>query len=425
MGFFLVFFPEEQQQKQQQNSPSLATTLSPILKRTNSNHIFTRTQSTISICAVLIFLTLILFTLSSFEPNNDFLNHHRRLLTNSNNNIRHNLKHKPPALQGLGTLYTRGTTAMHNLVLCHVSDHVTTKELKTFLRGYYFLSGLASKSDLLFIFNSISTIDSFDDVILQESDGYLKSLTLVGSDPTRAVKTGQGSVKGEPIWGKRLKMSNSSDETELTRPSFGSVVGFGVNEFDPENSLSGFMDHVPISLRRWAAYPMILGRVKRKFKHIILLDVNEVLLLGDPLNRVKSHSPESIFLSSQKNEKSHRKSHRRSINPAVVIGGERGVRRLSAAMLTEIVRSTTRQHGKKKGALTESGLLSQLVANEYLQKSIKFMTSDLIQEPSSLSGFEIANLTVVRSGNSNLDIGEIVMKHICSFSIDASVYTDC
>lgn len=288
------------------------------------------------------------------------------------------------------------------------------------------MSGLASKSDLLFIFNSISTVDSFDDVILQESDGYMKSLTRVGSDPTRGVKTGQDSDKGEPIWGKKLKMSNSSDETELTRPSYGSVVGFGVNEFDPENSLSGFMDHVPISLRRWAAYPMVLGRVKRKFKHIILLDVKEVLLLGDPLNRVKSYSPESIFLSSQKNEKTHRKSHRKSINPAVVIGGERGVRRLSAAMLTEIVRSTTRQHGKKKGgALSESGLLSQLVANEYLQKSIKFLTSELIQEPSSLSGLEIANLTVVKSGNSDLDIGEIVMKHICSFSIDASVYTDC
>lgn len=288
------------------------------------------------------------------------------------------------------------------------------------------MSGLASKSDILFIFNSISTIDSLDDVILQESDGYLKTLNRVGSDPTRVVKTGQDSDKGEPIWGKKLKVSNSSDETELTRPSYGSVVGFGVNEFDPENSLSGFMDHVPISFRRWAAYPMVLGRVKRKFKHIILLDVKEALLLGDPLNRVKSHSPESIFLSSQKNEKTHRKSHRKSINPAVVIGGERGVRRLSAAMLTEIVRSTTRQHGKKKGgALSESGLLSQLVANEYLQKSIKFLTSELIQEPSSLSGLEIANLTVVKSGNSDLDIGEIVMKHICSFSIDASVYTDC
>nr|GEU58351.1 ribosomal protein L11 methyltransferase, putative [Tanacetum cinerariifolium] len=268
--------------------------------------------------------------------------------------------------------------------------------------------------------------DSFDDVILQESNGYLKSLTRVGSDPTRAVLTGQNSDKGEPIWGRKLKMSNSSDETELTRPSYGSVVGFGVNEFDPENSLSGFMDHVPISLRRWAAYPMILGRVKRKFKHIILLDVKEVLLLGDPLTRVKSHSPESIFLSSQKNEKTHRRSHRKSINPAVVIGGERGVRRLSAAVMTEIVRSTARQHGKKKGALTESGLLSQLLANEYLQKSIKFfMTSELIQEPSSLSGLEIATLTVVRRENSNIDIGEIIMKHICSFSIDASVYTDC
>lgn len=336
---------------------------------------------------------------------------------------------------------------MNELVICHVSESVTKKELKLFLRGFH-RSGLASKSDLLFVFNSISTIDSFNDLIMEENDLFLKLVHRYKSelgngskaidfpasfDVTRFVKSGKEADKGEPIWGRKIKSSNSSfsngeNGTESTRMSYGSVVGFGISELDPENSLSGFVDHAPINLRRWASYPMILGRLRRKFKHIILVDVKELLLLGDPLARVKNHTPESIFLSSTPLPKHTKKTktHRKTINPALIIGGERGVRRLSAAMLTEIVRSTTRQHHNKKNSITESALLSQLAANEFLQKSIRFTTStESIPEASSLSGLALANQTVVRRGNSNLDIGAVFTKHICSFSVDSSVYTDC
>lgn len=451
MGIFLVFFPEEKHFNSSTPSSTTATTspfksptINSILKRTNSSHIFTRTQSTISICALLIFLTLLLFTLSSFEPNNDFITTHRRFLTQKHHDF-HKQQTKPnsnlPALQNLGTLYTRGTSLMNELVICHVTEHVTKEELKLFMKTFH-RSGLLSKSDLLLIFDSITTNPSFDDIIREENDGFLKLVEKYkqelgnGSkvvdfpasfDPNRFIKHGSDPDKGEPIWGRRVKGYNSSfsigELAELTRTSYGSVVGFGINELDPENSLSGFLDHVPMSLRRWASYPMILGRVKRKFKKIILIDVKEALLLDDP--RVKTHwSPESIFLFPKNSQKS-KKSHRKVIDPAVVYGGERGVRRLSAAILTEIVRSTTHQHRGKKNSITESGLLSQLVGNDFLQKSINFvvLTESI---PSSLSGMEIANSTVVlRRGNSNLDIGEVIMKHICSFSIDASIYTDC
>ncbi|XP_023739510.1 uncharacterized protein LOC111887571 [Lactuca sativa] len=460
MGIFLVFFPEEQHFNS--STPSSTTSsLSPFkspkinafLKRTNSSHIFTRAQSTISVCALLIFLTFLLFTLSSFEPNNDFISSHnlhqyRRYLSQNHPKFHTKRIWNPPALQGLGTLYTRGTMAMNELVICHVSDSVTKKELKLFLRSYH-RSGLASKSDLLFVFNSISTIDSFDDVIRDENDLFLKLVHRYKSelgngskavdfpasfDVTRFVKSGNEADKGESIWGRKIKSNNSSfsngdNGTELTRMCYGSVVGFGIGELDPENSLSGFLDHVPMNLRRWASYPMILGRVRRKFKHIMLVDVKELLLLGDPLARVKNHTPESIFLSSTptpKHSRKNNKPHRKTINPALIIGGERGVRRLSAAILTEIVRSTTRQRHNKKNSITESTLLSQLAANEFLQKSIHFVSSpESISEPSSLSGVALANMTVVRRGNSNLDIGAVITKHICSFSIDSSVYKDC
>ncbi|KAJ0715427.1 hypothetical protein HanPI659440_Chr13g0501031 [Helianthus annuus] len=451
MGFFLVFFPEDQQK----NFPSSSPTLNSILKR---NHLFTRAQSTISVCALLIFVTLIVFTLSSFEPNNDLIkshHHYRRFLSQNPHAFPANSGKKSPALQGLGTLYTRGTNAVKNLVICHVPEHVTAKELKLFLRGFYWSSGLVSDSDLLFIFDSLSTIEMYDQVIREESDVFLKLVdryspefgnrSKVNDFPAKVdLKTGKNVEKGEPIWGRKIKINNNDNnnsslnnvgeaeltQTELTRASYGSVVGFGIEELDPENSLSGFLDRVPIGLRRWAGYPMILGRVRRKFKRVMVVDVKDILLLGDPLGGMKSHShsPESVFLYSTANEKHGRKnknSHMKVISPSLIIGGERGVRRLSAAMLTEIVRTTTRSR-HKPSSLTESALLSQLVANEFLQKSIRFVTSaESIPDPSSLSGVALSNMTVVRRGNSNLDIDEVVMKHICSFPIDSSVYTEC
>ncbi|KAI3682375.1 hypothetical protein L1987_82312 [Smallanthus sonchifolius] len=429
MGFFLVFFPEEQQHFNS-SKPTSSPTINSILKRTNSSHIFTRTQSTISICALLIFLTLLFFTLSSFEPNNDFISSHRKLTQNHPN---FHSKSNSPALQGLGTLYTRGTNAMNGLVICHVSNLVTNNELSLFLKTFH-RSGLPSKSDLLFVFDSISTVDYFDGVIREENDVFFNLVQEVrrasgyipaSFDVTRFVKSGNQPENKEPIWGRQIKSYNSSINSSL---NYGSVVGFGIGELDPENSLSGFLDSVPISLRRWASYPMILGRVRRKFKRVMLVDVKEVLLLGDPLSRVKSHSPESIFLYSTppKHGRKSNKSHRKTVNPALIIGGERGVRRLSAAMLTEIVRSTTRQHHNKKNSITESALLSQLAENEFLQKSIRFVPStESIPDPSSLGGVGLANQTVVGRGNSNFDIGGVIMKHICSFFIDSSVYTDC
>ncbi|KAL8258624.1 hypothetical protein R6Q59_026577 [Mikania micrantha] len=460
MGFFLVFFPEEQHFNSSTSSStsSLTSFKSPtiksILKRTNSNHIFARTQSTISICALLIFITLLLFTLSSFEPNKDFnslhpnLHQYRRFLSHNPPNFHPKYsRSKSPALQGLGTLYTLGTTAMNKLVICHVSELVTMKELKLFLRGFH-RSGLASKSDLLFIFDSISTIDSFDGLIRDENDLFLNLVHRYASelgnrskvvdfpvsfDVTRFLISGEAPENKEPIWGRQskntnLSLSNGGVETE-SRVSYGSVVGFGIGELDPENSLSGFLNSVPMNLRRWASYPMILGRVRRKFKHVMLVDVKELLLLGDPLNRVRNPTPESIFLFSTQLPKPHRKtskSRRKIINPSLIIGGERGVRRLSAAMLTEIVRSTTRQHHNRKNPITESALLSQLAANEFLQKSIRFVEpNESIRDLGSLGGVDIANHTVVGCGNSNFDIGGVIMMHICSFSIESSIYDEC
>ncbi|GJS24920.1 hypothetical protein Tco_0453552 [Tanacetum coccineum] len=333
---------------------------------------------------------------------------------------------------------------MNDLVLCHVAEHVTADEMKMFLRAFY-RSGLLSKSDLLFIFESFRTPDYFDNVIRAENKLFLRLVELSNAsknvtefstsfDVTQFTTSGKKELeKGETIWGRKNKIGlNSSFSTELTRTSYGSVVGFGVGELDPENSLSGFLDHVPMSLRRWASYPMLLGRVRRNFKHVILVDVKEVLLLGDPLPRVRTSSPETVVLSysqlptTKQNHKISDITQKKTVNPQIIIGGGRGVRKLSAAMLMEIVRVTasTKKKSPSSSPITESVLLNRLVTNKYVLKSIRLVDSgESIQEASSLTGVEIANITIAWRGNSNLDIE--YMKHICSFKLEASVYTDC
>ncbi|KAK1412924.1 hypothetical protein QVD17_34534 [Tagetes erecta] len=440
MGFLFVFFPQQHDINSSPpfKSPALNNAL---LRRSSSGQIIAKAQSTISVCALVIFFTLLLFTLCNFEPTiNNTSHHYRRHLTQFPANRVQSNSH---ALNRLGTLYTRGTKPMNDLVICHVPESVTVTEVKSFLRAFH-RSGLFSKSDLVFIFPSFTTPELHDNVIREENKAFIKLVRKFHSelskqsnmshfpasfDLNQFVKLKKDLNNRDPIWGRKTKtglnpnpilksISNWSNdgETELTRTSYGSVVGFGVGELDPENSLSGFMDHVSLSLRRWASYPMLLGRVRRNFKHVILVNVKHVLLIGDALTGVKNTSPETVFLSPTKH------NHKTAINPSLVTGGARGVRRLSAAMLTEIVRHTTRN--KRKTPVSESAILSRLATNEFVSKNIRLVTlTELIPEVSSLSGVVIAKHKVIRRGNSNIDVE--ITKRICSFTIEASVYMEC
>lgn len=320
---------------------------------------------------------------------------------------------------------------MHGLIICHLTESVTDNDVSLFLR-LFFRSSLYSKFDFLFIFNSSSAL-LFDNVIRSENDLFLDLLTrfkqLNGSDENvkssfggvHFVKLGEkGRESEEIIWGKR-----AGNVSELTRLSYGSVIGFEVDEFDSENSLSGFMDHVPMSLRRWACYTMLLGRVRRSFKHVMLVDIKEVLLLGDPLGRVNNKSPESIYLSTFPTH-GRKNSELSQVSPSIIYGGARGIRRLANAMVIEIVRTAMQR--KRKNSVSESGVLNQLVKNEYFLKNVKLTVSPELTPDASLlnSAGWLSNYTVLRRGNNNIDIvyGKF-MKHVCSFPLDSLVYHDC
>ncbi|XVE95935.1 hypothetical protein REPUB_Repub02eG0178200 [Reevesia pubescens] len=474
MGLLLVFFPEGQN-KINNSIDTNNTTPSRFIRRTSSSLLFTKAQSTISICALFLFITLLLFTLSTFEPSiptpttpSSSIKNSRRFLSqktklSSSSSSSHwffpiwdykplHVKQKPNAssssyaLQGMGTLYRRGTKAMNDLIVTHVVEDMSEDELRLFLRVLH-RSGVTSKADTVFIFGSSSLSSRFSFVIQEENESFLKLIqhykeldskglrdSVFSFDSTHFWKSGKKDV-GEPIWGKRGRgnYSNSTEaEGESTQLTYGSVVGFDVNELDPENSLAGFLDHVPMSLRRWACYPMLLGRVRRNFKHIMLLDVKNLMLLSDPLGRVRNRSPESVYLLTKENSSgkhSKRKSEKThsQVNSAILMGGARGIRRLANAMLTEIVRATM-QH-KKKNSISESGILSQLVGNGYILKNVNLITStESIQEASSLMGLSsnsAADYSIIQRGNSFHDHNSIIMKLICLCEVDSSVYRDC
>ncbi|KAK8609205.1 hypothetical protein V6N13_025511 [Hibiscus sabdariffa] len=441
MRLFLVFFPQHPNKT---------------IRRTSFSLLLTKALFTISLCA----LFLLLFTLSTFEVEPSSPTLPRRFFSrkphlSSSHWFFPMLGHKPLqrlktpaasfALQGMGTLYRRGTKAMNDLVVGHVIEDVTEDDLRLFLRVLH-RSGVTSRADAVFLFGSSSLSSRFSFVIQEENDSFFKLVrhyngssgkglrdSVLSFDSTQFWKSGKKEVK-ETVWGKKGRGSYSNS-TESTRLTYGSVVGFDVHELDPENSLAGFLVHVPMSLRRWACYPMLLGRLRRNFKHVILLDVKNSMLLSDPLGRVRNRSPESVYIltkesSSGKHSKRNSEktqSHHHLVNSGILMGGARGIRRLSNAMLTEIVRATM-QH-RKKSSVSESGVLSQLVGNGHIPKNVNLITStESIQDASSLMGLSpnsASDYSIIQRGNNNHDLNSVIKKLICLIEVESSAYRDC
>ncbi|XP_054803619.1 uncharacterized protein LOC129306870 isoform X2 [Prosopis cineraria] len=460
MGLLLVFFPEDTSPIADKpnlfSSPSSSPPhSSSSLKRPNSIRIFSTAQCIIFVCALLLFSTLVLFTLSTIEPTA-----HRRFLSQKSPTI-HNPATEPrasdwfsklgrtqfskcasksehfpsPALQRMGTLYRRGTRAMKDLVVGHVVADTTDEEFRLFLRVLH-RSALTASADVVFMFDSASLSSRFNPIIQEENDSFFSLLQHYAQmmnvtqhhknrkqshnfDVTKFFKmVKRGAEIEEPLWGKRTRSNltnpeTRNDQSEESVPllSYGSVLRFDPEELDPEHSLAGFLDSVPLSLRRWACYPMLLGRVKRNFKHIMLVDVKKMVVVKDPLGRVRNRSPESILLhrdpeSSSSSMTQSRNSSEKTlaggrVNSAIIMGGGRGIRRLSNAMLTEIVRWAMKK--RTKNSVTESVVLSQLVWNKFTMKNVNLITlnesiSDTrsVADPSSASSTSLWDYVIIQ-----------------------------
>ncbi|XP_027913828.1 uncharacterized protein LOC114173553 [Vigna unguiculata] len=420
MGMLLVLFSQDNKSSIT-DKPKL-TLLSP------SKSLLSKAQSTISICLLLFFTTLLLFTLSTFPSTS--------LSTKPTSHTLSRTPHTPFALQRMGTLHRRGTKSMSDLLIAHVPDDTPLDDFRLFLRLLH-RSYLTASSDVVFLFPSPSSSSKFTPIISQENHAFSTLLHLHARlnstrwrhhpnssfHPNRFRQHQQQQQQKEPLWGPKTK-------TNLTASSlgygYGSVLSFHASELDPENSLAGFLDRVPLSLRRWACYPMLLGRVRRSFKHVILADVKTLLILKDPLARLRNPSPDSVLMFSK--QEKHGKRTQRVVFSSVIIGGARGVRRLSGAMAVEIVRAAT-QHRKRKNPVTESAILSQLVGGSGFV--LKNKNVDLVASPESIpeaggsSPTSFWDFPMVLRGVSNHDLNYVIRRQMCSSVLDSSVYRDC
>ncbi|CAL0326629.1 unnamed protein product [Lupinus luteus] len=444
MGLLLVFFPQDNKfHSTNSKSPTLKPTFS---NNNNNNLILPKAQFTLSICALLFFITLLLFTLSTFEPSISNITPHP--ITKSKTRILLSPYPNTPlathhALQRMGTLYRRGTRPMHDLTICHVEDEINEHDFRLFVRLIH-RSGLTAKSDVVFLFSSRSISDSFARVIRQENNVFSSLVSFheefVKSESNFNLSLFYSNKKfemAETVWGKRIRR-NFSEVPGIEGGgglllSVGSVLSFDATELDPENSLGGFLERVPMSLRRWACYPMLLGRVRRNFKHVMLVDVKNMLILKDPFGSVRNRSPESVFLFTNKNSGKTRSKTQKRVNSGVVIGGARGVRRLCNAVVVEIVRAAM-QCSKEKNSVSDSVILSELAGNEFMRKGSNNVniigSTESIPEASFLVGRNSGTATsllhhsIIERGDDNNEISYVIKKQICS-SIDSSVYRDC
>lgn len=234
--------------------------------------------------------------------------------------VNHPVKFVVPAekaLQGMGTLFRKGTRRMRELIVAHLSEETSLTSLRLFLRTLH-RSGATARADVVFLFPGASISQAVSSVFQEEEASFQRMLAL--ADPNVASKQNASDisnstlspfnsmvfkraeeeqhVRGDVIWGNRS--SNSSQVVSDVKPvwsGFGSVVGFEMQDLDPHNALSGFLDDPPAQIRRWVCYEMLLGMVRTKYRNVLLTQVKGVLFVGDALAPIRRR--QYLYLSAE------------------------------------------------------------------------------------------------------------------------------
>lgn len=249
-------------------------------------------------------------------------------------------------------------------------------------------------------------------------------------------------------------------------PVWGSIVGFEVAELNPDDALLGFLDQPPMQLRRWACYQMLLGKVRHKFKHVLLTDVKGVLVLGDALAVVRKKNGlylglqdrtwsdpmpdngnnnesksvfERVYGQQMWSSLERREKEIKLVNSGVIIGGIQPVRRLANAMMTEIVRVALQR--KSRGSFPDSVLLTYLLQrSSVLGKKVMDHVHSVENSDSIIHSLDKSKQKdlffkkksspyVIVHGYDTLNVDtnltSMVVRDICSSPVDAEVYGDC
>lgn len=246
------------------------------------------------------------------------------------------------ALEGMGTLFRRGKRAMSELLVAHLVENTTTRDLRLFLRTLH-RSGMTARVDVVLLFPWRPLPAAMLDVIREEEESFHKLLTsssrplVVGAEAyrqsiklsdmstlsnpdnigtTAAIPAAPSSANisvfnaaafrkwsaadtamsktsrsGRSVWGNpraaRVGEGSTAEAEEDDGSSYGAIVGFDIQELDPADAMRAFINEPPAALRRWICYQILLGMVRQKYRHVMLSEVKGVLILKDMLAPLK------------------------------------------------------------------------------------------------------------------------------------------
>lgn len=422
------------------------------------------------------------------------------------------------ALHGMGMLFRRGTRAMNELVVGHIQEETSENNIRWFLRTLH-RSGATARADVVIIFPWSPVPPQILGIIEEENKNFMKlfsslireasvqqtkaSLNISDVELSKqvlassriVVNRGGGEFSGarlnsscricgfnaaafkkaalerrmsgvegganEPLWGLNNGTQKTGSEETFFEPVWGSIVGFEVAELNPDDALLGFLDQPPMGLRRWACYQMLLGKVRHKFKHVLLTDVKGVLVLGDAMAVVRKKSglylslqdrtwseewglnftkgKKSIFKEVYGNElwSSLEKKERemRLVNSGVILGGIQPVRRLANAMMTEIVKVALQR--KSRNPFPDGVLLTYLLQKSSVLGKKVMEHLHLVENPDSvvhslekskqkdLFFKKKSSPYTILHGYVDMNVTATVRDDICSSPADSVVYGDC
>nr|DAD22115.1 TPA_asm: hypothetical protein HUJ06_023578 [Nelumbo nucifera] len=155
-------------------------------------------------------------------------------------------------LQGMKTLFRRGTRAMSDLVVAHITEDVTNDKLHLFIRSIH-QSGLIVRFDVTLIFSSSSLASPlgissiYSSIIREENDAFLKLICHYrdkahnrgrgGSDVSEdGGELGKGVAVTLWLVDTAMETDDSGNATVLGKGSGdGSIPWVGVGDFEGDD----------------------------------------------------------------------------------------------------------------------------------------------------------------------------------------------
>jgi hypothetical protein len=385
---------------------------------------------------------------------------------------------RAPALHGVGMLFRKGNRSMNELIAAHLTERVTDFELRMFVRTLY-RSGALARADLVILFPRNSVRDEgIYSVIEEECDLGFKKVSSY-FDPSGDYRNGSTvgnfsslSVFNTEAFRRAAEEKNKRNKKGRDRSGtirVGSVMGFEMDELDPDNILESFIDDPPAQLRRWVCYQLLLGYLRHKYRSVLLARIGAVVILSDAMAAVRNSSGlflltesrswdipaagEEFLDSSQDRTPPRRRSRRRKTSQKpqpratkTAANRKKKMALLEAVYGMEIWRSLTMEERRKRmmssgiiaGTMSAVRALSNAMVNEVIRVTMERKSRAAFpdQVPLSYLIHQTAVLDRKEKGNLHLDglcghgrswasLAQIIRRDLCSSPDDAALYPDC